>query len=350
MSPSPRRSPVYHLTLMRLRELWRQPATMFWVFGFPIVLAIALGAAFSERGPAPIVIGAVRPLEPAVSAALGRAGVTVRALEPAAVVRELRAGRVALVLGPEASAGAAPLEYRYDPDRVEARLARAVVDEAVQRAAGRTDTAATSERPVREIGSRYIDFLVPGLIGMNLMTGALWGIGWSLADLRRRRLLRRLRAAPLRPSQLVAAIGLARAVVVPIEAAVLLGFAYFVFGTPVAGSLALVAAVVFAGSAAFSGLGVVLGARAENAETVGALVNLVMLPMLVGSGIFFSTAHFPDAVQSGLALLPLTAVNDALRAVILDGAGAREIAPQLGVLGGWAAVTFAVGLKLFRWV
>jgi ABC-2 type transport system permease protein len=342
------RSPIWHLTLMRLRDLWRQPTTLFWVFGFPIALSMALGAAFNERGPEPIVIGAVRPLAPEVAASLETAGVIVRAIAPAEAARELRAGHVFLVLGPTGDPQA-PLEYRYDSARTEARLARATVHEAVQRAAGQQDMITVNDRPVREIGSRYIDFLVPGLIGMNLMTGALWGIGWSLADLRLRRLLRRLRASPLRPRHLLVSIALARMFVIPIETAAILLFSRFVFGSPVTGSIGLLALVVLAGSCAFSGVGVLVGSRAENGETASALVNLVMLPMFIFSGVFFSTSKFPEVAQPLINLLPLTAVNDTLRAVILDRAGFQEIARPLAVLGAWAAATFSIGLKLFRW-
>jgi ABC-2 type transport system permease protein len=343
-----RRSPIWHLTLARLRDLWRQPATLFWVFGFPIALSVALGAAFNQRGPEPIIVGAVRPLAPELDASLEAAGVTIRVLAPAEAARELRAGRVSLVLGPPGDP-TAPLEYRYDSARTEARLARATVNAAVQHAAGQHDMVSANDRPVQEIGSRYIDALVPGLLGMNLMTGALWGIGWSLADLRTRRLLRRLRASPLRRRHLLASIALARMFVIPLEAAAILLFSHFAFGSPLTGSIWLLALVVLAGSCAFSGLGVLVGSRAQNGETASALVNLVMLPMFILSGVFFSTSHFPESVQPVIRALPLTAVNDALRAVILDGASLQDLARPLTVLAAWAAATFTLGLKLFRW-
>lgn len=342
------RSPVLNLVWMRLRELWRQPATLFWVFGLPILLSIALGTAFHERGPEPIVVGAVRVLPPSMSAALEAAGVTVRTLATAEAERELRAGRVLLVLGPADNAEA-PLEYRYDPTRTGSLLARATVHDAVQLSAGRKDTLAVNDRPVREIGSRYVDFLVPGILGMNLMTGALWGVGWSLADLRARKLLKRFRASPLRASQLAAGIAIARMLVIPIEAFVILMFARLAFGMPMVGSIALLALVLLAGSTAFSGIGVLVGSRANNGESAGAIINLAMLPMFIFSGVFFSASHFPDAVQPLIRLLPLTAINDAMRGVILEGAGLEEISKPLFILFAWAAMTLAIGLKRFRW-
>jgi ABC-type multidrug transport system permease subunit len=332
---------------MRLRELWRQPATLFWVFGFPILLSLALGAAFHERGREPIVVGSVHWIPPATIASLGADGVIVLELSPSEAARQLRAGRISLIITPPERRGAA-WEVRYDPARQDALLARATVREALQRP-GRADLLPILDHPVDDAGWRYIDFLVPGLLGMNLMTGALWGVGWSLADLRVRKLLKRLRASPMRPRQLLLAIALARGLVVPVEAAALLLFARLVFGSPVAGSIPLLALVVVAGSLAFSGIGVLVGSRAESGEVASGLINLVMLPMFVASGIFFSASHFPEVVQPLIRLLPLTAVNDALRAVILEAATLQDVAWPLIVLAAWAAAAFTVGLRLFRW-
>lgn len=358
----PRRPALWHLTLMRLRELWRQPATLFWVFGFPMVLSLGLGAAFHERGREPIVVGSTRPLSAAAAASFAAEGVEVHDLSSDEAGRWLRVGKISLVVEPPARPGGA-WQLSYDPARPEALLARATVRErlrllapviaaprALDRAPGAgPDEVAVVDRPVDAPGWRYIDFLLPGLLGMNLMTGALWGIGWSLADLRVRRLLKRLRASPMHPRQLLFAIALARAVIVPLEAAAILFFGWLVFGTPVAGSIALLGLVVLAGTMAFSGLGVLIGSRARSGEMASGLINLVMLPMFVGSGVFFSTSHFPEAVQPLIRLLPLTAVNDALRAVVIEAAGLPDIAAPLAVLAAWAAATTAVGLRLFRW-
>lgn len=345
VTPRRRRRPaLWHLTLMRLRDLWRQPATLFWVFGFPMVLSLGLGAAFHERGREPIVVGATEPLSAAVAASFAEEGVVVHDLSAEEAASWQRAGRISLVIEPPARPGGA-WQLRYDPARPEALLARATVRERLQP----DDDVVVVDRPVEAPGWRYIDFLIPGLLGMNLMTGALWGIGWSLADLRVRRLLQRLRASPMRPRQLLFAIALARAVIVPVEAAAILFFGWLVFGSPVAGSIVLLGLVVLAGTMAFSGLGVLVGSRARSGEMASGLINLVMLPMFVASGVFFSTSHFPEAVQPLVRLLPLTAVNDALRAVVIEAAGLPDIAGPLAVLAAWAAATTALGLRLFRW-
>ena len=193
----PRTHPVVQLTLMRLREMRREPGTLFWVFGFPILISIALGLAFRSTGPEPIVVGALPGVTAEVEAALAAGGVRVRRLDEGSARDELRAGRVALVLAPPDPGGGA-LAYRYDPMRPEARLGREVVDGVLQRAAGRRDPRPVRDEIVRERGARYIDFLIPGLIGMNLMSGSMWGIGWVLVNMRVRKLLKRLLAAPMR--------------------------------------------------------------------------------------------------------------------------------------------------------
>ena len=340
--------PVAQLTLMRLRELRREPGTLFWVFAFPILISIALGLAFRSTGPEPVSVGVLPGVAPDVTAALAAGGVKVRALDETTARGELRAGRVALVLAPP-SAGDGALGYRYDPMRPEARLGRSVVDGILQRAAGRRDPRAVRDELVSERGARYIDFLIPGMIGMNLMSGSMWGIGWVLVNMRVRKLLKRLLAAPMRRRHLFYAQALARLVVIPVELAVILIFARLAFDVRMTGSWIALAAVALTGSASFAGMAILVASRAQNSETVSGLMNLVMLPMFVLSGVFFSSSHFPAAMQPAINALPLTAMCNGLRAVIVDGAGLAGIAGSLAVLAAWGAISFAVGLRLFRW-
>jgi ABC-type multidrug transport system permease subunit len=233
--------------------------------------------------------------------------------------------------------------------RPEARLGRAVVDGVLQRAAGRRDPRPVRDDIVRERGARYIDFLIPGLIGMNLMSGSMWGIGWVLVNMRVRKLLKRLLAAPMRRRHLFYAQALARLVVLPVELVVILIFARLAFDVRMAGSWLALAAVSLTGSASFAGLAILVASRAQNSETVSGLMNLVMLPMFVLSGVFFSSSHFPAFMQPAINALPLTALCNGLRAVIVDGAGLAGVAGSLAVLAVWGALSFAAGLRLFRW-
>jgi ABC-type multidrug transport system permease subunit len=341
--------PLYQLTLSRVREAVREPGVLFWVFGFPILLSVGLGLAFRGRGPEPVSVGVIEgPGAPAIEQALGRAGIKVERVDEARARLRLRAGKIALVVVPGPTPDA-PLTYRYDPTPAEARLARVAVDEAIQRAAGRQDPRAVRDAPVTERGARYIDFLVPGLIGMNLMSGSMWGIGWVIVNMRVRKLLKRLLATPMRRRDLLLAQAIARTGSVPLEVGVIVIFARLAFDVRVTGSWPALAVVSFAGALAFAGLAILVASRAQNTETVSGLMNLVMMPMFVLSGVFFSAAHFPDVLQPALSLLPLTALNDGLRAIMIDGAGFGVVARPLAILTAWGVGSFAVGLRIFRW-
>jgi ABC-2 type transport system permease protein len=252
---------------------------------------------------------------------------------------------VALVLVPTAGA----VEYRYDPSRPDGREARLRVDQTVQRTAGRADPVAVSEHTVREAGARYVDFVVPGLLGMNLMGSGIWGLGFAIVDARRKHLLKRLVATPMSRTQYLASFVLSRLTFLVLEVALLVGFAVVAFGVPVRGSLLFLTALCLLSALAFSSLGLLLAARPRTVEGVSGLMNVVMLPMWIFSGVFFSSARFPDAVQPAIRALPLTAVIDALRATMLRGAGPTQLLPELAVILAWLVVSFALAVRVFRW-
>ena len=242
-----------------------------------------------------------------------------------------------------------PVEYRLDPSRPEASIARARVDDALQRAAGRRDPLSSRETALTEPGGRYVDFLVPGLIGMNLMSAGMWGVGYALVDMRIKKLLKRLLATPMRPADFMLAMMTNRVLSTFVEVGALLGFAHLALSVPVRGSLFAVGGVALLGALSFAGIGLAVACRAQKIETVTGLMNLVMMPMFVGSGVFFSVERFPALAQTALRLLPLTALNDALRAVTLEGAGLAAQGPRLLLLAAWGVVSFAFGLRFFRW-
>ena len=266
----------------------------------------------------------------------------------AKAAQALRMGRADVVLAGSADASAS-VEYRLDPARPEAGIARARVDDALQRAAGRRDVIGSREVAMREPGGRYVDFLVPGLIGMNLMSAGMWGIGYALVDMRIKKLLRRLLATPMRAADFLAAQMVTRLLFTVVEVGYLLGFAWLVLGVPVRGSVLAVMVVALVGAASFAGMGLAVASRPRKIETISGLMNLVMLPMFVGSGVFFSVDRFPQAVQPFLRALPLTALNEALRAVTLEGASLVSQAPHLLLVAAWGGISFAIGLRLFRW-
>ncbi len=339
------------LCLARLREVYREPEVVFWSFVFPILLSVGLGLAFRNRPPESSPVGVVEGGgAAAVVEALERASLLkVRTLVEAEAGQALRLGRVDVVVVPGAAPSATTVEYRLDPSRPEAILARSRVDDALQRAAGRQDPLTSREVAVSEPGGRYIDFLIPGIIGMNLMSGGMWGMGFNLVDMRIKRLLKRLLATPLRRADFLGSHMAVRVGFTGIEVGFLLAFGRWAFGLPLRGSLLTVLLVAILGALCFSGLGLLVASRATKIETVTGLMNVVMMPMFICSGIFFSADRFPDALQPLIRALPLTALNDGLRAVILEGASLASQARRLLVLGLWGGLSFAIGLRLFRW-
>ena len=332
------------LTLVRFREFIREPEALFWVFIFPILLAAGLGIAFRNRPPEVLNIAALTP-ELARSLA-GEKLLHVEQLPPAGAEEALRVGQVALVAGPGANGA---VVYAYDPTNPEGRTARMLADRAVERAAGRIDPVASTDRLLEEPGSRYIDFLIPGLVGMNLMGSAMWGIGFTIVDARRKKLIKRMVATPMPRHYYLLSFILSRLCLLVVEVGVVLGFGALVFHVPVRGSFAALAVLCVLGSMLFCSLGLLTASRAQTIEAASGLMNAVMMPMWICSGVFFSAQRFPDAVQPFIKALPLTAVIDALRANMLQGAGLAQAVPQIAVMGGWMVVCFGLALKLFRW-
>jgi ABC-2 type transport system permease protein len=324
----------------------REPEALFWMFVFPVLMALALGVAFPSRTTDRVVAAVVDgPGSDATAAALARVpGLELHRIASADIDASLRRATVQIVVEP----GTPPV-YRFDPVRPESRLARRVVDEALQGAAGRRDAFAPRDESVSTPGSRYVDWLVPGLLGMTVMSTGLWGIGFSVVQARSRKLLRRLVATPMRRRDYLLAQAFARLVFLGFEAGVLLAAGRLFFGVPMRGSWVLVAGTSIAGAFSFAGIGLLAASRAQTVEALSGLLNLLILPMWIMSGVFFASTNFPAGLQPAIQALPLTALNDALRAVMLEGAGLPNIARELSVLGTWGLGCFVLALRLFRW-
>ena len=336
--------PLAQLTLVRFREFRREPEALFWVFVFPILLAAGLGLAFRNRPAEVLPVGA---LTPELARALGtEKGLSVERMAEPAAGQALRTGKVALVVAPGPGG---TVIYRFDDTNPEGRTARLLADAAIQRSAGRPDPVEARDKLVREPGSRYIDFLIPGLLGMNLMGSAIWGMGFAIVDARRKKLMKRLVATPMPRHDYLLSFLLSRMALLVVEVAAVAGFGYFVFGVPLRGSLASLAALCVLGSLSFSALGLLIASRARTIEAASGLMNVTMMPMWIVSGVFFSSQRFPDALQPVIRALPLTALIDALRANMLQGASLAGVAPQMGILGVWLVACFTLALKLFRW-
>jgi ABC-type multidrug transport system permease subunit len=339
-------SPLVQLTLARFREFIREPEAVFWTFVFPIVVSLALAMAFPSRADSDVLVGLQPgPAADSLRSTLMRSGgIAVRDVRPEDQRRALREGVVNVVVIPSD-----PPTYRFDPAREESRFARAAVDDALKRAAGRQDPWTAREEPQEVAGSRYIDWFVPGLIGMGLMSNSMWGIGFGIVQARMRKLLKRMIASPMRKSEYLLAQLIARLAFLPAEVLVPLLFAVIAFGMPVNGSAGAIVVTTLVGTLSFGAIGLLLATRARTIEAISGLMNLVMLPMWILSGVFFSSANFPDAVQPVIHALPLTALIDALRAIILDGATLGDVRRELAVLGIWGVAPFFAALRLFSW-
>ena len=335
--------PLAQLTLVRIREFLREPEAVFWAVFFPILLTVGLGLAFRDR-PDPVLKIAATP---GIAAMLrSEKGLDVRELTDDQARIALRNGEVALAV---AAGDSGSVIYYYDDTNVEGRTARTLADRAVQRAAGRKDPVMVADRVTREPGSRYVDFLVPGLIGIGIMSDAVWGLGFSIVDSRRRKLIKRMIATPMSRVQYLMSYLVWRMILLPVEVIIPLAFGALAFGVPIRGSWIAIALVALMGSLSFSAIGILIGSRARTIEAVSGLMNLAIMPQWIVSGVFFSAQRFPDFAQPAIKALPLTALIDALRAIQLRGAGLADVGVELGILFGWFSVAFVAGLKMFRW-
>jgi ABC-2 type transport system permease protein len=334
------------LVLSRIREFFREPEAIFWVYVFPILLMVGLGIAFrgQDEGDVRVRIAADVP-QSWVEALARDTRFVVETAEPGRAREQGARHRWDLLL----LAQDGRLKYVYDPSRQEARLAHLRVDRVLQEAAGRDDAIPSEVEPLKVPGSRYIDWLIPGLLGLNIMGGGLWGVGFVATDLRMRKLLKRFVATPMRRSDfLVALMGSRLCFLVP-EVIVILLVGYLGFGLEIRGSLLSLLIIVLAGAASFSGLGLLIACRAQKIETISGLMNAVMLPMWILSGVFFAAERFPDPMQPFIQALPLTQLNNSLRAIILEGAPLHTQWLPIAILGAWGGLSFPAAVRWFRW-
>ena len=342
--------PLLELTAMRIREFLREREAVFWVFIFPVLMTFALGIAFRNTAPdkTPVAIEATATNARASETAnlLSQSpDITATVLSPEEAAQALRSGKVSIVVKPLNDS----FEYHFDPTRPESRTARLLVDDVLQRGKGRNDVVSVGEQKITEPGARYVDFLVPGLIGMNLMGSGLWGLGFTVVIARSRKLLKRFAATPMRRSHYLLSFMLSRLVFLVLEVAAVIVFATLAFGFTVRGSWLSVALVTMLGGFTFSGIGLLVAARPTTIEGVSGLMNFIMLPMWLLSGTLFSSERFPQVLQPFIQALPLTALNNVLRALMNEGASLPSNWIPIAILLAWCLVSFVVALKIFKW-
>jgi len=348
--PNGRWAGFQHLLMARMKELQREPEVIFWVFVFPLLLALGLGIAFRNKPSDVISIAIVHG--PGVQHALDliarssqKSTIRPAVLPRAEAAKGFRLGKYDLVV----EVANDKINYLYDPARPESVFAKAQVDDAIETGAGRQNPLPTSATVLSEPGSRYIDFLIPGLIGMNVMNAAMWGIGFAIVEMRQRKLLKRFLATPMRRSDFLAALASSRLLLMVAEVGLLLGFGVLVFHMRVLGSVVTILLIGAAGALGFAGIGLLTASRAQKIESVSGLINVVMMPMWIFSGVFFSYERFPAVIHPFIKALPLTALNDALRATILEGSPFAAQGGRLAVLALWGGISFVLALRWFRW-
>ncbi|MCX5858823.1 MAG: ABC transporter permease [Proteobacteria bacterium] len=293
--------PLVELTKARFLEFLRDPSAIFWVFVFPILLTVVLGIAFKNQGPEKIEVGFLGPAAEELLERIDaqkpegeKAQLKLTPMNPGQASAALKSGKIDLIVRAEFRAGGTPMiTYQFDPTRPGARMARLAVDNLVQSTYGRIDTVQVIEEQVEEKVSRLI-FLV-------------------------------------------------------MEVGFLVLFAYLVFSVRIQGGILTLALVALVGTAAFSGLALLIASRTASTETASGWMNLVQLPLWLLSGSFFAYSRFPEFLHPWIRLLPLTALNDAARAVMNDGSGISAITWELAVLAFWSLVSFAVALRIFKW-
>jgi len=340
--------PLVELTLMRVREFLREKEAVFWVFIFPVLMTFALGIAFRNTAPDKTLVaieaGDAKATE--IANVLSRSPeISASVLSPDQAAQALRSGKVSIVVKSTNDA----FDYRFDPTRPESRSARLLVDDVLQRGKGRTDVVSVGDEKVTEPGARYVDFLVPGLIGMNLMGSGLWGLGFTVVIARSRKLLKRFAATPMRRSHYLLSFMLSRLIFLVLEVAAVIVFAWLVFGFTVRGSWLSVTMMIMLGGFTFSGIGLLVAARPTTIEGVSGLMNFIMLPMWLLSGTFFSSERFPQVLQPFIQALPLTALNNILRALMNEGTSLSTSWLSIAILLFWCVVSFVVALKIFKW-
>jgi ABC-type multidrug transport system permease subunit len=339
-----RRHQLTQLTLMRIREFSREPEAVFWAVFFPVLLATGLGIAFSGGSGPVYKIAATSPA--VVNALRAEPGLDVRELSSEDARKQLLVGDIALIAEPGEQGS---VLFRYDETNPDGRSARTLADAAIQRAAGRVDPVRTTDSVTREPGGRYIDFVIPGLIGVGIMSNAVWGIGFTVVDSRRRKLLKRLAATPMSRAHYLLSYLIWRKMILVVEVVLPIAFGAIAFGVPVRGSWWAIAVISVLCSLAFGALGLLLASRARTIEGVSGLVNLAIVPMWIVSGVFFSSQRFPDVIQPVIRALPLTAFIDATRGILLQGNSLATHSREMVTLAAWTAVCFVLALRLFRW-
>lgn len=362
---------LLQLISIRFKEFLREPAVLFWSILFPILMAWGLGSAFSDKGETMQQVALIESelnkntrlrdffdgIEAVKSEVTGyfnlekkigekKAGITnykfIRCDKDEAMTL-LKKGIISLIVEEDTDT----IIYHFDPLNPEAKLNYMLISGAINNKG--QDIKNESIKVLDKIGTRYVDFLIPGLIAMGVMMSIMWGVSYSLIDKRNKKLLRRMVATPMKKSNFLGSHFITRTLLSFIEAGLLFLFAYFYFGTYIQGNILAGMVVLFAGIVGFTGLAILVSSRTANTQVGNGLINLVVMPMMVLSGIFFNYHNFPEWTIGIIQKFPLTMLADSLRSIFIEGSGFKENYNNIITLLIYGLTSFFVGLKMFKW-
>jgi len=368
---------LWNLTLALFREITREPGVLFWGILFPILMSLGLGLAFTRKADVTRKVAVIRSSEDTVREnseisqflelncilqepddidsyrwkyvlkddKLGNTIFLFYELEWDEAMVMLKRGTVNLIL--RNNNGKA--EYHFDPVNADAELTYLKLRGLMGNGEAVHSESNTEIKPLTIIGTRYIDFLVPGLVTLGVMMSSMWGISYGIIEKRSKKLLRRLVATPMKKSHFLLALITVRVTMNFIEALALIFFALLVFNLTIQGSISALILLFIAGNIAFAGIAVFVSSHTSNTEVGNGLINAVVMPMMVLSGIFFSYQNFPDWSINVIRVLPLTMLTDGIRSIFNEGAGYNEIAVPFLVLSTTGILFFGAGLKIFKW-
>ena len=371
---------LFQLILANIRELIREPGVLFWGIIFPILMSLGLGIAFTKKKDViteVAVIGRSDLFSPKINDTskiaqflrfnhavsmtdakgvqlmklkitdekLGNTTFTFLPLDWPQAMRELKRGRVNLILEQKNDS----VRYNFDPMNPDAQLAYLKLTKMLGSSEQLAGSRDSDVKPLTISGTRYIDFLIPGLIAMGVMMSSLWGVSYAIIERRSKKLLRRMVATPMKRSNFLIALITVRLLMNFVEAGLLLLFSWLVFNITIQGSVAALLAIFIAGNIAFAGISILLSSHTAKTEIGNGLVNAVSMPMMVLSGIFFSYHNFPEWAVPSIRMFPLTMMTDGIRSIMIEGAGFAVIALPVSILSGMGILFFVAGMKIFKW-
>ncbi|HEY3389877.1 MAG TPA: ABC transporter permease [Prolixibacteraceae bacterium] len=363
---------LYRLISAHFAEIIREPAVIFWGVVFPILMAWGLGIAFTQKGEVHIKLAIVRSStgnnatpETKLLGYLMANGIKKDSSYTIDLKNEkignvsliffetswsnaytmLKKGKVAIIIEDKLT----DIKYHFDPANAEAKTAWQLVANLAEKGTAFYAANQSSIEPLTMKGTRYVDFLIPGLLAMGIMMACSWGISYTIIDRRSKKLLRRMVATPMKKSNFLLALITARFSMNVVEAVLLFLFAWLYFGTKVQGSWPALIILFLAGNIAFSGISILMSSHTANPEVGNGIINALVTPMMVVSGVFFSYHNFPDWTIPIIRYLPLTMIADSFRSIFNEGAGMMDLWREALILTTVGTVSFIVGLKIFKW-